>query len=77
MAQLFAKGELAVGDTFVHESYIGSQFTGKIEGVVELNASGQTITAIKPSIDGWAKVFGKNCITIDDDDPYAFGFSVK
>ena len=77
MAQLFAKGELAVGDTFVHESYIGSQFTGKIEGVVELNASGQTITAIKPSIEGWAKVFGKNCITIDDDDPYAFGFSVK
>jgi proline racemase len=34
------------------------------------------ITAIKPSIQGWAKVFGKNCITIDDDDPYAFGFVV-
>ncbi len=77
MAQLFAKGELAVGDTFVHESYIGSQFIGKIEDVVEINDSGKTITAIMPSIQGWAKVFGKNCITIDDDDPYAFGFSVK
>ena len=77
MAQLFAKGELAIGDTFVHESYIGSQFTGKIEGVIELGTKGKTITAIMPSIQGWAKVFAKNCITIDDDDPYAFGFSVK
>jgi len=77
MAQLFAKGELILGDTFVHESYIGSQFTGKVEGVVELGSEGKTITAIMPSIQGWAKVFAKNCITIDDDDPYAFGFSVK
>jgi proline racemase len=77
MAQLFAKGELALGDTFVHESYIGSQFTGKIEGVVELGSQDNPITAIKPSIQGWAKVFAKNCITIDDDDPYAFGFSVN
>lgn len=77
MAQLFAKGELALGDSFVHESYIGSQFTGKIEGVVELGSQDNPITAIMPSIQGWAKVFAKNCITIDDDDPYAFGFSVN
>lgn len=77
MAQLFAKGKLAKGDTFVHESYIGSQFTGKIEDVVELDTPNGKIQAIMPSIQGWAKVFGKNCITIDDDDPYAFGFTVK
>jgi 4-hydroxyproline epimerase len=77
MAQLFAKGELKVGDTFTHESYIGSQFIGKVEDVVELVGKNKSIQAIKPSIQGWAKVFGKNCITIDDDDPYAFGFSVK
>lgn len=77
MAQLFAKGKLKIGDTFTHESYIGSQFVGKIEEVVELKKGTETITAIKPSIQGWAKVFGKNCITIDDDDPYAFGFIVK
>jgi len=80
MAQLFAKGELSLGDTFVHESYIGSQFVGKIEQVVELSCNDAypqaKITAIKPSIQGWAKVFGKNCIIIDDDDPYAFGFVV-
>tara|TARA_R110002012_G_scaffold128417_5_gene280837 strand:+ start:994 stop:2022 length:1029 start_codon:yes stop_codon:yes gene_type:complete len=77
MAQLFTKGLLSIGDTFVHESYIGSQFVGKIEQVVTLNSAQGKISAIKPSIEGWARVFGKNCITIDDDDPYALGFIVK
>jgi proline racemase len=76
MAQLFAKGKLKLGDHFVHESYIGSQFVGKVEAIVELDSKSGPIVAIKPSIEGWAKVFGKNCITIDDDDPYAMGFVV-
>ena len=77
MAQLFAKGLLKKGETFVHESYIGSQFVGQVEDVIKLQGEHGVIEAINPSIRGWAKVFGKNCITIDDDDPYAFGFSVK
>lgn len=77
MAQLFAKGELSKDDTFVHESYIGSQFVGKVEEVLFVGENDQKIKAIKPSITGWAKVFGKNCITIDDSDPYAFGFVVE
>lgn len=77
MAQLFAKGQLKQGDTFVHESYIGSQFKGAIESVVELtNDDGTGQVAIMPSIEGWAHVFGSNRIVVDDDDPYAFGFSV-
>ncbi|MFD2164786.1 4-hydroxyproline epimerase [Thalassotalea euphylliae] len=77
MAQLFAKGELQVGERFVHESYIGSQFVGCVESTEEIQTDKGLVTAIKPSIEGWAHVFGKNCITIDDDDPYAFGFTVK
>jgi proline racemase len=76
MAQLFAKGKLNLGDSFVHESYIGSQFVGKVEEIVELQSSTGSIQAIKPSIEGWAHVFGENRITIDDSDPYAMGFSV-
>lgn len=76
MAQLYAKGLLQEGDTFVHESYIGSQFVGKIEQTVALKLPDGDISAIVPSIQGWAHVFGKNCITINDDDPYAFGFVV-
>ena len=77
MAQLFAKGQLQKGDSFTHESYIGSQFVGKVEDVVDLVVGNKKIPAIMPSIQGWAKVFGKNCITIDDDDPYSSGFVVK
>ncbi len=61
----------------MHESYIGSQFVGKVEQLVELDSGKEKISAIMPSIEGWARVFGKNCITIDDDDPYAFGFIVQ
>jgi len=77
MAQLFAKGKLKQGEKFVHESYIGSQFTGKVESILTIETNDGAIQAIQPSIQGWAKLFGKNCIEIDDDDPYAFGFTVK
>src|SRR5690606_24951031 len=35
MAQWHAKGKLKQGEAFVHESIIGSKFTGKVEQVVE------------------------------------------
>ncbi len=73
MAQWFAKGKIKEGDLFIHESIIGSKFTGKVEGVTQVGDK----TAIVPSIEGWARVYGYNTITIDDqDDPYAFGFQV-
>ncbi len=72
MAQWHAKGKLAVGEPFVHESFIGSQFIGKIEAVSTIAGK----SAIVPSIQGWAKVYGHNTIVIDDDDPYAHGFQV-
>lgn len=72
MAQLFAKGELKMGEPFVHESFIGSKFVGKVEQ--ESSLAGKL--AIVPSIQGWAQVTGYNNIIIDDDDPYAHGFQV-
>lgn len=73
LAQLYAKGKLNLGEKFVHESYIGSQFIG----IVESETSIKGIKAIVPSIEGWAKIYGYNTIIIDDeDDPYAHGFQV-
>jgi 4-hydroxyproline epimerase len=73
MAQWYAKGKLKAGEEFIHESIIGSKFIGRIEE--ELTLAGKA--AIRPSIEGWAKVYGENIITIDtDDDPYALGFQV-
>ncbi|KAA3636104.1 MAG: 4-hydroxyproline epimerase [Bacteroidetes bacterium] len=73
MAQWFAKGKLGEGDTFVHESFIGSQFIGRVEGTEKCGE----FDAIIPSIEGWAKITGYNQIIIDEeDDPYALGFQV-
>jgi 4-hydroxyproline epimerase len=73
MAQWFAKGKLKEGDVFIHESIIGSTFTGRVEKAVTVAGK----PAIIPSIEGWAKVYGYNTITIDpEDDPYAYGFQV-
>ncbi|WP_027137396.1 4-hydroxyproline epimerase [Gaetbulibacter saemankumensis] len=73
LAQLYTKGKLKQGEPFVHESFIGSKFIGRVEEVTKLDGK----TAIIPSIQGWAKIYGHNTITIDsEDDPYAFGFQV-
>ena len=73
LAQWHAKGKLKPGQDFIHESIIGSKFIGRIEELTELNGK----PAIIPSVEGWAKVFGYNTITIDsEDDPYAYGFQV-
>ncbi|WP_418651158.1 4-hydroxyproline epimerase [Tenacibaculum aestuariivivum] len=73
LAQLHAKGKLKLKEEFIHESFIGSKFIGRVEEETTLNGE----PAIIPSIQGWAKVFGYNNIIIDDqDDPYAHGFQV-
>ena len=48
MAQLAARGELKVGDDFVHESIIGSLFRGRIEATSKIGNH----PGIVPSIEG-------------------------
>jgi 4-hydroxyproline epimerase len=72
MAQLAARGDLRVGDSFVHESIIASRFTGRVEQATTVG----DIPAIIPSIEGSARATGLNTIWIDNDDPFAKGFSV-
>jgi 4-hydroxyproline epimerase len=77
MAQWYAKGKLKKGDEFIHESIIGSKFVGRIEEEIP-DAFGKTGSkAIRPSVEGWARIYGYNTIWIDkEDDPYAYGFQV-
>jgi len=73
MAQLVARGKLSKGESFIHESIIGSQFVGRVEDLTTIG----DFPAIIPSVEGWAKITGYNNILIDDeDDPYAHGFQV-
>ena len=72
MAHLHAKGELKVGEAFVHESYILSRFTGRVEAETEIGGT----PAIIPSIEGSAIATGRNEIWIDTEDTFAHGFQV-
>ncbi len=74
MAHLAARGDLVPGDEFVHESIIGSVFTGRVERRETVG----DFDAIVPSIEGWARIYGENCISVDpEDDPYWRGFLVE
>ena len=73
MAQLAARGALAPGDDFVHESIIGSLFEGRIEATAEVGGR----PAIVPSVAGWARMTGLNTIFVDERDPYAHGFQLS
>ena len=72
MAQLAARGRLKTGDRFVHESYIGSRFAGRVEEQVRLG----NFDAIVPSIEGFAIATGFSTIAVDEGDPFWRGFQV-
>jgi proline racemase len=72
MAQLAAKGRLAIGAGFVHESIIGTLFNCRVETAAKVGNH----AAIIPSVAGWARVTGHNTIYVDDRDPLAHGFQL-
>ncbi|MGR2680344.1 4-hydroxyproline epimerase [Chromobacterium haemolyticum] len=72
LAQRHARGLLAVGESFVHESIIGSQFVGRVLAETQVG----DYPAIVPSVQGWARFTAYNRILLDDADPYVHGFEV-
>lgn len=76
MAQWAARGDLAVGDGFVHESIIKTLFHGRVEAATTVGHGAATRPAIVPSISGWARMTGLNTIFVDDRDPLWRGFQV-
>ena len=72
LAHLAAAGRLKIGDRFVHESFIGSRFIGRVEATAKVGNR----DAIIPSIEGSAIATGYNTIFIDRADPFWRGFQV-
>ncbi|MBO3745421.1 proline racemase family protein [Streptosporangiaceae bacterium NEAU-GS5] len=70
MAQLHARGELALGADFVNESFIGTRFTGRLLGTTEVGP----YEAVLPSITGRAWVTGTAQYHLDPGDPFPAGF---
>jgi proline racemase len=72
LAQLHARGELGVGDSFVNESVIGTRFTGRI--AEETTVAGRP--AIVPEITGRAWITAMGQYLLDAEDPFPAGFSL-
>ncbi|SIN71804.1 proline racemase family protein [Agromyces cerinus] len=70
MAELHARGELALDTDFVNESFIGTAFTGRL--LRETTVGG--LPAVVPTITGRAWVTGLGQYFLDDEDPFPEGF---
>jgi proline racemase len=70
MAVLQARGQMAVGDTMIHESLIGSRFQGRI--VDSTTVAGRP--AIVPAIRGRAWITGFHTYLLDPEDPFPEGY---
>ncbi|HEU5157940.1 MAG TPA: proline racemase family protein [Streptosporangiaceae bacterium] len=70
LAQLHARGEIAVGAELVNESFIGTRFIGRL--VAETTVAGRP--AIVPTITGRAWLTGTAQYFLDPRDPFPAGF---
>ncbi|MEU6540705.1 proline racemase family protein [Streptomyces sp. NPDC047000] len=72
MAQLHARGELALDTDFVNESFIGTTFTGRLVEKTEVGG----IEAVIPTITGRAWITGTAQYMLDPTDPFPAGFEL-
>ncbi|SDM98864.1 proline racemase family protein [Allokutzneria albata] len=70
MAQLHARGSLAVDEDFVNESFIGTRFTGRLLSTVRLG----TREAVIPTVTGRAWITARATYVLDPTDPFPRGF---
>lgn len=70
MAVLDEMGLLARDTPFVHESIVGTTFSGRVVDRVQVGERG----AIVPEIEGAAWITGEHTFLIDGDDPLSAGF---
>jgi proline racemase len=72
LAQMYAKGEFKDHDVLINESWIGSQFEGRIKSHTQVG----NLPAIVPTVTGRAWVMGESTWLLDPSDPFPNGFIV-
>jgi proline racemase len=72
MAQLHARGELPLHTDFVNESFIGTQFIGRLIDEGELAG----IATVTPTVTGRAWITGTAQYLLDPEDPFPAGFEL-
>jgi proline racemase len=72
MAALHARGQLALGEEFVHEGLLGTTFTGTLRDVTQVGLH----AAVLPSLSGRGWITGFNQYVLDGDDPFPRGYTL-
>ena len=73
VAQLVARGELALGEKLVNESIVGTVFVGKaLEATTVAD-----LDAVIPEVSGRGHITGFNTWVVDPDDPVGEGFFLR
>ncbi|MGW2862446.1 proline racemase family protein [Streptomyces sp. NPDC001205] len=70
MAQLHARGELPLHRDFTNESFIGTEFTGRLVGETAVGP----LPAVVPTVTGRAWITGTAQYFLDPSDPFPEGF---
>ena len=73
VAQLYARGQLGLGQPFVNESIIGTRFTGRVLEETTVGA----IPAVIPEIAGRGAIVGFSQWVVDPADPVGEGFFLR
>ncbi len=73
LAAMHARGQIAPGEAFVHESILGTTFTGQITGTTTLGGG----PAILPAITGRAWITGFHQHVLDESDPFPTGYTLS
>lgn len=74
MAELHARGELPLDTDFANESFIGTEFIGRLVRETTIGEGDEARTAVVPTISGRAWVTGIATYLLDPSDPFPAGF---
>lgn len=72
MACMHARGELPLGQPFVHQGMLGTTFTGRLIGETTVGE----YPAVLPTVTGRGWVTGRSEWVLDDSDPFPEGFTI-
>jgi proline racemase len=70
LAVMHARGELAIGERFVHESLIGTEFIGRLRGTADVAG----VPGVLPTITGSAWITAFHQYVLDPTDPFPNGY---
>jgi len=73
LAAMHAKGQIAVGEEFVHESVISTRFSSRIESTTSVGG----IPAVVPSVAGQAWISKISQVGVDPTDTFPAGYTLS